>query len=100
MFICGALELVVSISFSVFRVNTSSECIDLPDAEPLVTFPDDSTPTEEREVCLASPQVLTTTDCAKTYLNSIDTVKFEKKRMTSASQTKVIADGFSSERVR
>lgn len=82
------------------KLNTSSECIVLPDPEPLVTFPDDSTPTDEREVCLASPQVLTTTDLnsAKAYLNSIDTVKFEEKRMTSASQTKVIADGFSSER--
>lgn len=30
---------------------------------------------------------------------TMDTVKFEEKRITSASKTKVITDGFSSEQV-
>lgn len=41
------------------------------------------------ELCLTNGQ-----------LCSADTVKFEEKRMTSASKTKVITDGFSSEQVR
>lgn len=32
--------------------------------------------------------------------NAADTVKFEEKRMMSASKTKVIKDGFSSEQVK
>jgi hypothetical protein len=83
------------------RINPALENIDGTDAEPLVTFPDD-TPTEEREICLHSPQSIANAkdlNNAKSYLNSMDTVKFEEKRMTSASQTKVISDGFSSERV-
>ena len=67
----------------------------------MVTFPDD-TPTTELE-CLQPGQLTGVTgELALTnghHLNAIDTVKFEEKRMTSASKTKVITDGYSSEQV-
>lgn len=69
--------------------------------QPLVTFPDESTSPLELE--LHSPlDVAATSDglaLTNEQLNSLDTVKFEEKRMTSASKTKVVKDGFSSEQV-
>lgn len=99
------IEILVALFWNVCslcRINPALEAIDVTETEPLVTFPDDTTPTEEREICLHNPQsVANANDLnnAKSYLNSMDTVKFEEKRMTSASQTKVISDGYSSERV-
>lgn len=71
----------------------------------MVTFPDGETPSADDlqldlssptlpigaagELCLTNGHVGTITD----------SVKFEEKRMTSASKTKVITDGFSSEQV-
>lgn len=70
--------------------------------EPLVTFPDE-TPTSELELELHAAQLpcVAPGDLSITnnHLNTTDTVKFEEKRMVSASKTKVIKDGFSSEQV-
>lgn len=94
--------------------------MDGPDNEPLVTFPDGDTPSEELQLDLSTGtggggggggvvcvpmsgggggggDELSLTNG---QLCSTDTVKFEEKRMTSASKTKVITDGFSSEQVR
>lgn len=38
--------------------------------------------------------------CINNDISSMDTVKFEEKRTMSASKTKVIKDGFSSEQVK
>lgn len=86
------------------RLRSSLEnIVDGNDAdEPLVTFPDE-TPTGDLELelhatqlpCVAPGKLSVTND----HLNSTDTVKFEEKRMVSASKTKVIKDGFSSEQV-
>lgn len=38
--------------------------------------------------------------CVSNDMSSMDTVKFEEKRTMSASKTKVIKDGFSSEQVK
>lgn len=86
-----------------FRFKTSLENIDVSDDEPLVTFPDE-TPTEERVICLKAPSSLmsvATSDLSSSneQLDAIDTVHFEEKRMASASQTKVVSEGYSSERV-
>lgn len=71
--------------------------------EPLVTFPDD-TPTSELELELHTKiPCVTTGDLSLTnvsdHINSTDTVKFEEKRMVSASKTKVIKGNYSSEQV-
>lgn len=70
--------------------------------EPLVTFPDE-TPTGDLELELHAPRLPCVTpgelSITNDHLNSTDTVKFEEKRMVSASKTKVIKDGFSSEQV-
>lgn len=79
-------------------LNASLEHLDVSESEPLVTFPDDGTPTEERQIILSHPQSMIGTD-AKSFLNAKDTLKFEERRMSSASETKLIADGFSKERV-
>lgn len=87
------------------RLRSSLENIvdgDDGDDEPLVTFPDE-TPANELELELHATQLPcpTTGDLSISngHLNSADTVKFEEKRMVSASKTKVIKDGFSSEQV-
>ena len=77
--------------------------VDGTDNGPLITHPDGDSPTEElqldlsptipnasNDLCMPSQSQLGTTS---------DTVKFEQKHMTSASKTKVITDGFSSEQV-
>ncbi|PSN54419.1 Sterile alpha and TIR motif-containing protein 1 [Blattella germanica] len=63
--------------------------------EPLVTFPDpDTPPPVTGTVCLTNPSA---TSIATSASSSSETVKFEQKRVTSASKTKVVTDGFSSE---
>lgn len=88
------------------RLRSSLEnIVDEDDTEPLVTFPDaDETPTSELELELHATQLpcVATGDLSITdnHLNTTtDTVKFEEKRMVSASKTKVIKDGFSSVQV-
>lgn len=88
------------------RIRSSLEnLVDGPDNEPLVTFPDGDTPSEELQLDLSPTMAvvvpsdlgsLTTEQMGGT---TVDTVKFEEKRITSASKTKVITDGFSSEQV-
>ncbi|XP_023727069.1 sterile alpha and TIR motif-containing protein 1 isoform X3 [Cryptotermes secundus] len=77
--------------------------------EPLVTFPDPDTPSPPPvtgTVCLTSPNLVVSSMPPGVAHNSIstasaasssETVKFEQKRVTSASKTKVVTDGFSSE---
>lgn len=77
--------------------------VDCPDSEPLVTFPDD-TPSEELELDLLPANKLTNGSgelcLSNGTLGMAETLKFEEKRVTSASKTKVITDGFSSEQVK
>lgn len=84
-----------------YRLRSSLEnIVDVPDdEEPLVTFPDESSGNLELEL---RPSQLTATSSNELFSNndhSADTLKFEEKRMMSASKTKVIKDGFSSEQV-
>ncbi|XP_021941773.1 sterile alpha and TIR motif-containing protein 1 isoform X3 [Zootermopsis nevadensis] len=85
--------------------------------EPLVTFPDPDTPppppptAATGSVSLTSPNLVvsslpsvvghnsmsTSTAASSSSSSSSETVKFEQKRVTSASKTKVVTDGFSSE---
>lgn len=69
------------------------------DNEPLVTFPESDSPTDELSLDLTSPQMPGSAELIQ--MNGcgalVDTVKFEEKRMTSASKTKVVTDGFSRE---
>ncbi|XP_055324987.1 NAD(+) hydrolase sarm1 isoform X2 [Sitodiplosis mosellana] len=93
-----------SISELQKRLRSSLEnIVDVPDdEEPLVTFPDEGNG-RELELDLRHAQQLV--PCASNELSSVavgdltttDTVKFEEKRTMSASKTKVIKDGFSSE---
>lgn len=69
------------------------------DPEPLVTFPDDGTPTEEKQIILKNPQAVLPSNEQNLFNETRDTMKFEEKRMSSASKTKVITDSFSSESV-
>lgn len=73
--------------------------MDCDDNEPVVSFPDDS-PTDELTLDLTSPQMPTSSELMQLQNGCgslVDTVKFEEKRMTSASKTKVVTDGFSRE---
>lgn len=71
-----------------------------------MTFPDNDSPTEDLHLEL-SPTLPMTAEHLNghqlqlqgVHTGSMDTVKFEEKRMTSASKTKVVTDGFSSEQV-
>lgn len=71
------------------------------DEEPVVTFPDEAATGTELEL-RAPLSVSATPNELFVHANnhSADTVKFEEKRMMSASKTKFIKDGFSSEQVR
>lgn len=86
------------------RLRSSLEnIVDGDDAdEPLVTFPDE-TPNGDLELELHATQLPCVTPAelsiTNDHLNATDTVKFEEKRVVSASKTKVITDGFSSEQV-
>ena len=78
--------------------------VDDPESEGLVTvtFPDDP-PNDDLQLDL-SPSCLQeelTNGQLQTVGNGItsDTVKFEQKRMTSATKTKVLTNGYSSEQV-
>ncbi|CAO1372534.1 unnamed protein product [Diamesa serratosioi] len=85
------------------RIRSSMEnLVDDPESEGLVTvtFPDDP-PNDDLQLDL-SPSCLTeelTNGQLQTVGNGItsDTVKFEQKRMTSATKTKVLTNGYSSE---
>lgn len=72
----------------------------------MVTFPDgDTTSADDLQLDLSSPTLPIGAAGELCLTNGhqvgtiTDSVKFEEKRMTSASKTKVITDGFSSEQV-
>lgn len=82
------------------RLRSSIEnLVDGNDNEPLVTFPESDSPTDELSLELVSSQLPSSelmqmqNGCG----TMVDTVKFEEKRTTSASNTKVVTDGFSRE---
>lgn len=63
-----------------------------------MTFPNDETPSDDLKLDLthALPE-LTNGHLTAGKTTTVDTVKFEEKRMTSASKTEVVTDGFRSE---
>lgn len=70
--------------------------------EPLVIFPEGDSPTDELTLDLSAPHQLPVSSSELMQLQNgsgtvVDTVKFEEKRMTTASKTKVVTDGFSRE---
>lgn len=84
----------------MFRLRSSIEnLVDGPDNEPLVTFPDGDTPSEELHMDLTpyrpGEMVLSNGQLKSTG----DTVKFEETRTVSASRNQIITDGYSSESV-
>lgn len=86
--------------FDSFRIRSSIEnLVDGPDIEPLVTFPDGDTPSEELHMDLTplrpGEMVLSNGQLKSTG----DTVKFEETRTVSASRNHIITDGYSSESV-
>lgn len=86
-----------------YRLRSSIEnLVDGSDKEPLITYPDGDTPSEELQLDLStntSMPMSSELSLSNGQLSATDTVKFEEKRMMSASKTKVITDGFSSEQV-
>lgn len=70
------------------------------DEEPVVTFPDEAATGTELELRAPLSVSATPNELFACNNHSADTVKFEEKRMMSASKTKFIKDGFSSEQVR
>lgn len=96
------LSSTTAMNFSS-RLRSSMEELDRDDGggsggaspEPLVTFPDpDTPPPVTGTVCLTSPNLVSGVGHNS---SSAETLKFEQKRVTSASKTKVVTDGFSSE---
>lgn len=86
--------------FGSFRIRSSIEnLVDGPDIEPLVTFPDGDTPSEELHMDLTplrpGDMVLSNGQLKSTG----DTVKFEETRTVSASRNHIITDGYISESV-
>lgn len=83
-------------------------------SEQLVTFPDeDNTPTEERDIgdfsvaairASNNDQLALLNNNNNGLLNKVESaaevVKFEEKRTASASNRKIVTNGFSSEQVR
>lgn len=84
------------------KIRTSLEnLVDSTDTSgPSITFCDSDSPTQELE--LKPPLPLQKSELMNGQLSnlnksSVDTLKFEEKRMTSESKTKVVTEGFSSE---
>lgn len=99
----GALFELNSSNIGYYRLRSSIEnLVDGPDNEPLITYPDGDTPSEELQLDLSTATSMPMSgelSLTNGQLSATDTVKFEEKRMMSASKTKVITDGFSSEQV-
>lgn len=91
-------------SFDLNRLRSSLEnIVDVDEVEePMVTFPDDNSTTDLELSANQLAQIGSDNELVVggNHLNTTDTVKFEEKRMMSASKTKVIKDGFSSEQVK
>uniref|UniRef100_A0A182WMD7 ADP-ribosyl cyclase/cyclic ADP-ribose hydrolase n=1 Tax=Anopheles minimus TaxID=112268 RepID=A0A182WMD7_9DIPT len=91
------------------RLRSSMDSLDDPQADPLVTFPDSETDDDLSSMASAlkplgsngGSGILVPNGHHQALVNgcagTVDTVKFEQKKMTSESKTKVTTDGFSSE---
>uniref|UniRef100_A0A182LY67 Uncharacterized protein n=1 Tax=Anopheles culicifacies TaxID=139723 RepID=A0A182LY67_9DIPT len=91
------------------RLRSSMDSLDDPQADPLVTFPDSETDDDLSSMASAlkplgakgGSGILVPNGNHQALVNgcagTVDTVKFEQKKMTSESKTKVTTDGFSSE---
>lgn len=107
---CRTSKLICSIQLNQFnnpinfRIKRSFEnLVDDPECEGIVSYPDDLQ-SENMQLDLPSPTSiipddLTNGQVTNGLINSADTVKFEQKRTTSASKTKIQTNGFSSEQV-
>lgn len=71
--------------------------LDETSSEGLVTFPDEH---HEGDLQLDLEQEDQLKNATANGLTSSDTVKFEQKRMMNSSKTKILTNGFSSEKVR
>lgn len=71
--------------------------MDRSDDEPLVTFPDGDSPSDELNLDLSVAMPDVGSDLVASINTGSGGTKFEQKSMTSASKTKVVTDGFSSE---
>lgn len=65
--------------------------------QPLVTFPDGDGPDNDLQIDLSPAIPSSVAGELTTAGGTVDTVKFEQKSMTSASKTKVVTDGYSTE---
>ncbi|XP_035907893.1 NAD(+) hydrolase sarm1 isoform X3 [Anopheles stephensi] len=91
------------------RLRSSMDSLDDPQADPLVTFPDSENDDDLTSMASAlkplgangGSGLLVPNGHHQALVNgcagTVDTVKFEQKKMTSESKTKVMTDGFSSE---
>ncbi|XP_053676658.1 NAD(+) hydrolase sarm1 [Anopheles nili] len=92
------------------RLRSSMDSLDDPQTDPLVTFPDSETDDELSSMASSlkplganggSGILVPNGHHHQALMNgcsgTVDTVKFEQKKMTSESKTKVVTDGFSSE---
>lgn len=85
----------------IFRLRSSLEnLVDTP-SEPLVTFPEGEDENTELNLDLSPTISNVSNELTNGHLTAtgttVDTVKFEEKRVKSESKTKVVTDGFSSE---
>jgi hypothetical protein len=107
----SSMNEINNIALSQNPMNTLQEkirksfenLVDDPECEGIVSYPDEMQP-ENMQLELPSPTSIVPSDltngqCATAngIINSADTVKFEQKRTTSASKTKIQTNGFSSE---
>lgn len=75
--------------------------MDDPTSEGLVTFPDEHNDGDlQLELMTPDEQMQNQIQNAATNGMASDTVKFEQKRMMNSSKTKILSNGFSSEKVR
>uniref|UniRef100_A0AAG5DBE3 ADP-ribosyl cyclase/cyclic ADP-ribose hydrolase n=1 Tax=Anopheles atroparvus TaxID=41427 RepID=A0AAG5DBE3_ANOAO len=95
------------------RLRSSMDSLDDPQADPLVTFPDSETDDDLSSMASALKPLASANGGSGMLMpnghhhhhqalvngctGTVDTVKFEQKKMTSESKTKVVTDGFSSE---
>uniref|UniRef100_A0A182QCA4 ADP-ribosyl cyclase/cyclic ADP-ribose hydrolase n=1 Tax=Anopheles farauti TaxID=69004 RepID=A0A182QCA4_9DIPT len=92
------------------KLRSSMDSLDDPQADPLVTFPDSENDDDLSSMASSfkplavvngSNGMLATNGHHPALVNgcagAVDTVKFEQKKVTSESKTKVVTDGFSSE---
>ncbi|XP_055688003.1 NAD(+) hydrolase sarm1 isoform X2 [Lutzomyia longipalpis] len=80
------------------KIRSSLEnLVDSREDQPLVTFPDGDGPDNDLQLDLSPAISSSVAGDLATTTGAVDTVKFEQKSMTSASKTKVVTDGYSTE---